>query len=105
MRNCCLLVKCQELHKLAVSVMQCFAIALKVPESAQGRHFFDQSHVWEESSGTTLRFLHYPQQSGDPSTPLAGRYMHKSHFFGCCTIVDPHGHFVDQRQNFLSNHI
>ncbi|KAF9382525.1 hypothetical protein CPB97_007120, partial [Podila verticillata] len=64
----------KELHKLAVSVMQCFAIALKVPESAQGRHFFDQSHVWEESSGTTLRFLHYPQQSGDPSTPLAGSH-------------------------------
>ncbi|KAG0014154.1 hypothetical protein BGZ81_000621 [Podila clonocystis] len=64
----------KELHKLAVSVMQCFAIALKVPESALGRHYFDKSHVWEESSGTTLRFLHYPQQSGDPSTPLAGSH-------------------------------
>ncbi|KAG0037316.1 hypothetical protein BGZ82_002744 [Podila clonocystis] len=64
----------KELHKLAVSVMQCFAIALQVPESAQGRHYFDKSHMWEESSGTTLRFLHYPQQSGDPSTPLAGSH-------------------------------
>ncbi|KAF9303628.1 hypothetical protein BGZ74_003390 [Mortierella antarctica] len=64
----------KELHKLAVNVMQCFAIALQVPESAQGRHYFDNSHVWEESSGTTLRFLHYPQQSGDPSTPLAGSH-------------------------------
>ncbi|KAG0339249.1 hypothetical protein BG000_002559 [Podila horticola] len=64
----------KELHKLAVNVMQCFAIALQVPESAQGRHYFDKSHVWGESSGTTLRFLHYPQQSGDPSTPLAGSH-------------------------------
>ncbi|KAF9423312.1 hypothetical protein BGZ94_008339 [Podila epigama] len=64
----------KELHKLAVSVMQCFAITLQVPESAQGRHYFDKSHVWEESSGTTLRFLHYPKQLGDPSTPLAGSH-------------------------------
>ncbi|KAF9091764.1 hypothetical protein BGX23_004863 [Mortierella sp. AD031] len=62
------------LHGLARDVMQCFAIALQVPESAGGRHFFDDSHVWEAKSGTTLRFLHYPQQAGDPNTPLAGSH-------------------------------
>ncbi|KAG0347322.1 hypothetical protein BG004_007979 [Podila humilis] len=64
----------KELHALAEKVMQCFAIALKVPEQDGGRHFFDKSHIWEESAGTTLRFLHYPQQAGDPSTPLAGSH-------------------------------
>ncbi|KAG0243749.1 hypothetical protein B0O80DRAFT_451141 [Mortierella sp. GBAus27b] len=64
----------KELHRLAVDIMQCFAIALKVPEATGGRHFFDKSHEWDERSGTTLRFLHYPQQSGDPATPLAGSH-------------------------------
>ncbi|KAH7055378.1 hypothetical protein BKA57DRAFT_453667 [Linnemannia elongata] len=62
------------LHNLARNVMQCFAIALQVPEAAGGRHYFDGSHQWEASSGTTLRFLHYPQQTGDPNTPLAGSH-------------------------------
>ena len=53
--------------------MECFAIGLQVPESAGGRHYFGKCHIWEQNSGTTLRFLHYPSQSGDPNTPLAGR--------------------------------
>ncbi|KAF9208631.1 hypothetical protein BGZ49_008199 [Haplosporangium sp. Z 27] len=64
----------QNLHRLAKDVMQCFAIALEVPEEAGGRNFFDKSHVWEAHSGTTLRFLHYPKQSGDPHSPLAGSH-------------------------------
>ncbi|KAF9355467.1 hypothetical protein BGX34_010475 [Mortierella sp. NVP85] len=64
----------KELHRLAKDIMQCFAIALQVPEDAGGQHFFDKPHEWDERSGTTLRFLHYPQQSGDPKTPLAGSH-------------------------------
>ncbi|KAI1310190.1 hypothetical protein EDD11_003897 [Mortierella claussenii] len=64
----------KDLHRLARDVMQCFAIALQVPETAGGRQFFDKSHQWDAYSGTTLRFLHYPQQPGDPNTPLAGSH-------------------------------
>ncbi|KAF9114995.1 hypothetical protein BGX27_009214 [Mortierella sp. AM989] len=64
----------QNLHGLARNVLQCFAIALQVPEEAGGRHFFDESHEWEADSGTTLRFLHYPKQAGDPHSPLAGSH-------------------------------
>ncbi|KAF9436968.1 hypothetical protein BGZ76_002419 [Entomortierella beljakovae] len=64
----------KDLHKLARDIMQCFAIALEVPEKDGGSHFFDKSHEWDAHSGTTLRFLHYPKQSGDPHTPLAGSH-------------------------------
>ncbi|KAF9194144.1 hypothetical protein BGZ50_006623 [Haplosporangium sp. Z 11] len=64
----------KDLHKLAREVLQCFAIALQVPESSGGRNYFDKSHEWDADSGTTLRFLHYPKQSGDPHTPLAGSH-------------------------------
>ncbi|KAF9925532.1 hypothetical protein FBU30_004696 [Linnemannia zychae] len=64
----------KDLHDLARKVMQCFAIALQVPESAGGRYYFDKSHVWDAHAGTTLRFLHYPKQTGDPKSPLAGSH-------------------------------
>ncbi|KAG0216501.1 hypothetical protein BGX28_000015 [Mortierella sp. GBA30] len=64
----------RDLQQLAKDVLQCFAIALQVPESAGGRTYFDRSHEWDAESGTTLRFLHYPQQTGDPKTPLAGSH-------------------------------
>ncbi|KAK3817011.1 MAG: hypothetical protein J3R72DRAFT_460864 [Linnemannia gamsii] len=64
----------KHLHNLARNVMQCFAIALQVPEAAGGRHYFDGCHEWNAYSGTTLRFLHYPMQTGDPNTPLAGSH-------------------------------
>ncbi|KAF9896363.1 hypothetical protein BX616_007617, partial [Lobosporangium transversale] len=64
----------KDLHRLAIDIMKCFAIALQVPESAGGQHFFDKSHEWDEPSGTTLRFLHYPPQDSDPKTPLAGSH-------------------------------
>ncbi|KAF8932459.1 hypothetical protein EDD21DRAFT_152991 [Dissophora ornata] len=64
----------KDLHHLSRDIMQCFAIALQVPKTAGGRHFFDKSHEWDAESGTTLRFLHYPQQSGDPNSPLAGSH-------------------------------
>ncbi|KAF9577879.1 hypothetical protein BGW38_006640 [Lunasporangiospora selenospora] len=54
--------------------MQCFAMGLQIPESFGGRYFFDKSLDWEEHAGTTLRFLHYPPQNGDPDTPLAGSH-------------------------------
>ncbi|KAF9896771.1 hypothetical protein BX616_006787, partial [Lobosporangium transversale] len=62
----------KDLHSLATYVLQCFAIALKIPESAGGKHFFDKSHEWDPPSHTNLRFLHYPPQESDPRTPLAG---------------------------------
>ncbi|KAG0362369.1 hypothetical protein BC939DRAFT_456610 [Gamsiella multidivaricata] len=64
----------KDLHRLSRDIMQCFAIALQVPETSGGRHYFDKSHEWDADSGTTLRFLHYPKQSGDPNTPLAGSH-------------------------------
>ncbi|KAK3847635.1 MAG: hypothetical protein J3R72DRAFT_430478 [Linnemannia gamsii] len=64
----------KDLQNLARNVLQCFAIALQVPEAAGGRHYFDGSHEWDAKSGTILRFLHYPKQTGDPHTPLAGSH-------------------------------
>ncbi|KAF9940512.1 hypothetical protein BGZ67_007482 [Mortierella alpina] len=64
----------KDLHRLARDILRCFAIALQVPAEAGGQTYFDGSHEWEAESGTTLRFLHYPQQTGDPHTPLAGSH-------------------------------
>ncbi|ORZ26243.1 hypothetical protein BCR41DRAFT_347981 [Lobosporangium transversale] len=62
------------LHRLANNILQCFAIALEIPESAGGRYFFDNSHQLESPCLTDLRFLHYPPQSCDPETPLCGSH-------------------------------
>ncbi|KAG0050970.1 hypothetical protein BGZ83_004263 [Gryganskiella cystojenkinii] len=76
----------KRLHDLAKEVLQCFAIGLEVPESAGGAKFFDKSHTWEEHAGTTLRFLHYPSQPGDPNTPLAGRQGLRQ-YYGSITLL------------------
>ncbi|KAG0296099.1 hypothetical protein BGZ98_001109 [Dissophora globulifera] len=64
----------KDLHRLSRDIMRCFALALQVPKAAGGSHFFDKSHEWDAESGTTLRFLYYPQQTGDPDSPLAGSH-------------------------------
>ncbi|GJJ79101.1 hypothetical protein EMPS_11460 [Entomortierella parvispora] len=64
----------QGLDNMSRKVMECFAIGLQVPESAGGRHYFNKTHTWDENSQSTLRFLHYPSQPGDPHSPLAGSH-------------------------------
>ncbi|KAF9586585.1 hypothetical protein BGW38_001556 [Lunasporangiospora selenospora] len=64
----------KSLHELGLDILRCFAIALKIPEGAGGQSYFDHSHKWEAPAFTTLRFLHYPQQKGDPRQPLAGSH-------------------------------
>ncbi|KAF9970733.1 hypothetical protein BGZ73_006500 [Actinomortierella ambigua] len=73
----------KDLYAVSQRVMQCFALALKIPEQHGGMHFFDKSHVWEDESGTTLRFLHYPQQDCDPGVPSAGAHSD----YGSCTLL------------------
>ncbi|KAG0238391.1 hypothetical protein BGW42_005624 [Actinomortierella wolfii] len=73
----------KSLHNLARQVMQCFAIALKISEKDGGKHYFDSYYVWEELSGTTLRFLRYPQQDCDPGIPGAGAHTD----YGGCTFL------------------
>ncbi|KAF9896669.1 hypothetical protein BX616_006983, partial [Lobosporangium transversale] len=63
-----------DLSRLANEVLQCLALALQIPESAGGRHFFGKSHDWDGPMPTTLRFLHYPPQDRDPKSPLAGSH-------------------------------
>ncbi|KAK9760818.1 hypothetical protein K7432_014765 [Basidiobolus ranarum] len=63
--------------------MQCFAIALQIPDSEGGMNYFSDKHPWSESSGTMLRFHHYPQQSNNPGVPLAGCHSD----YGSVTIL------------------
>ncbi|KAF9162635.1 hypothetical protein DFQ26_003388 [Actinomortierella ambigua] len=73
----------KDMYSVARQVMQCFALSLKIPEQDGGMHYFDKSHVWEDESGTTLRFLHYPQQDRDPGIPSAGAHSD----YGSCTLL------------------
>ncbi|KAF9160797.1 hypothetical protein DFQ26_005168 [Actinomortierella ambigua] len=73
----------KDMYSVAQQVMQCFALSLKIPEQDGGMHFFDKSHVWEDDSGTTLRFLRYPQQDRDSGIPSAGAHSD----FGSCTLL------------------
>lgn len=43
-------------HKLTLKILRCFALGLKLKDPK----FFDESNKLELSSGTTLRYLHYP---------------------------------------------
>ncbi|KAG0265687.1 hypothetical protein DFQ27_000474 [Actinomortierella ambigua] len=73
----------KDMYSVAQQVMQCFALSLKIPEQDGGMHFFDKSHVWEDESGTTLRFLRYPQQDRDSGIPSAGAHSD----YGSCTLL------------------
>lgn len=47
-------------HSLCLKILQSFAIALEIPQSIGGRHWFEDRHRYEAQSGDGLRILHYP---------------------------------------------
>ncbi|KAG0170877.1 hypothetical protein DFQ28_002171 [Apophysomyces sp. BC1034] len=48
-------------HATATRVLEAFAIALEIPESAGGSHWFADRHHYDSHSGQILRFLKYPR--------------------------------------------
>ncbi|KAF7729420.1 hypothetical protein EC973_004399 [Apophysomyces ossiformis] len=58
-------------HATATRVLEAFAIALEIPESAGGKQWFAARHQYDSLSGQILRFLKYPRGAeADYKEPL-----------------------------------
>ncbi|KAI8096459.1 uncharacterized protein BX664DRAFT_324046 [Halteromyces radiatus] len=47
------------------NIMECLAIALKIPEDQGGRTYFSKRYLDDEAPGDILRVLHYPPRTGN----------------------------------------